>query len=282
MIRRIDRAGGAARRARGRPRRPPPPSPATTASWSSSAPQASRWTSSRSRRTAATPNGCSAVRLRRQGGMVPRRSPHRLRAQREGPHPGGDLDGQRPGRRSASPYELGQISAAPTWTAEGRIVYFTTKDFAPPGSPEEPPPPSELYSMAADGSDQRRLTNEAVMKTDPAVSPTDGTVAYVAFRPVSQGARRLRSGVVRRSPPTAAASGRWRRSRPNEMCSTRAGPRTAVASSSSLADRREAPSPVRSRRDELRWNRASPPHSDPRARDQPGVVTRRSQDRLHE
>jgi len=79
----------------------------------------------------------------------------------------------------------GKGSAAPTWTAEGRIVYFTTKDFPPPGSPEDPPPPSELYSMAADGSDQRRLTNDAVMKTDPAASPTDGTVAYVAFQPLT-------------------------------------------------------------------------------------------------
>ncbi len=76
-------------------------------------------------------------------------------------------------------------SAAPTWTPEGRIVYFTTKDFPPPASPDDPPPPSELYSMAADGSDQRRLTSEAVMKTDPAVSPADGTVAYIAFRPVA-------------------------------------------------------------------------------------------------
>ena len=80
----------------------------------------------------------------------------------------------------------GSTSAAPTWTADGRIVYFTTKDFAPPSSPGDPPPPSELYSMAADGSDQRRLTNEEVMKTDPAASPTDGTVSYIAFRPVSQ------------------------------------------------------------------------------------------------
>ena len=39
--------------------------------------------------------------------------------------------------------------------------------------------------MAADGSDQRRLTNEQVMKTDPAVSPTDGSVAYIAFSPVT-------------------------------------------------------------------------------------------------
>jgi TolB protein len=89
---------------------------------------------------------------------------------------GGDL------RRLTS---WGKISAAPTWTADGRIVYFTTKDFPPPAAPDAPPPPSELYSMAADGSDQRRLTNEEVMKTDPAVSPTDGSVAYIAFEPVT-------------------------------------------------------------------------------------------------
>lgn len=77
------------------------------------------------------------------------------------------------------------ITASPTWTPEGRIVYFTTRDFPPPASPDDPPPPSELYSMAADGSDQRRLTSEAVMKTDPAVSPADGTVAYIAFSPVA-------------------------------------------------------------------------------------------------
>ncbi len=88
---------------------------------------------------------------------------------------GGDL------RRLTS---WGKASAAPTWTADGRIVYFTTKDFPPPSSPEDPPPPSELYSMAADGSDQRRLTDEQVMKTDPEVSPADGTVSYIAFQPV--------------------------------------------------------------------------------------------------
>jgi TolB protein len=77
-------------------------------------------------------------------------------------------------------------SAAPTWTPDGRIVYFTTKDYPPPASPDDPPPPSELYSMAADGSDQRRLTDDEVMKVDPAVSPIDGTVAYIAFQPVDE------------------------------------------------------------------------------------------------
>lgn len=77
-------------------------------------------------------------------------------------------------------------SAAPTWTPDGRIVYFTTKDYPPPASPGDPPPPSELYSMAADGSDQRRLTGDEVMKVDPAVSPADGTVAYIAFQPMDR------------------------------------------------------------------------------------------------
>jgi TolB protein len=71
------------------------------------------------------------------------------------------------------------IAGAPTWTADERIVYFTTKDFPP-----DDLPPSELYSMAADGSDQRRLTYDEVIQVDPQVSPADGTVAYVAFDPV--------------------------------------------------------------------------------------------------
>lgn len=77
------------------------------------------------------------------------------------------------------------IAAAPTWTPDGRIVYFTTKDFPPQESPDDPLPPSELYSMAADGGDQRRLTNDEVIQVDPAVSPADGTVAHVAFQPVA-------------------------------------------------------------------------------------------------
>ena len=72
------------------------------------------------------------------------------------------------------------IATAPTWASGNLIVYFTTKDF--PGY--DGLPPSELYSMAADGTDQRRLTTDEVIQTDPGVSPVDGTVAFTAWQPV--------------------------------------------------------------------------------------------------
>jgi TolB protein len=72
------------------------------------------------------------------------------------------------------------IATAPTWASGNLIVYFTTKDF--PGY--DGLPPSELYSMAADGTDQRRLTTDEVVQTDPAVSPIDGTIAFTAWQPV--------------------------------------------------------------------------------------------------
>ncbi len=77
------------------------------------------------------------------------------------------------------------LATQPSWTADGRIVYFTTKDFPQPTSPKGPPPPAELYSMGADGADQRRLTSDEVIQTDPAVSPVDGTVAFTKWQPVA-------------------------------------------------------------------------------------------------
>ena len=77
------------------------------------------------------------------------------------------------------------LATQPSWTADGRIVYFTTKDFPQPTSPKDPPPPAELYSMGADGADQRRLTSDEVIQTDPAVSPVDGTVAFTKWQPVA-------------------------------------------------------------------------------------------------
>ncbi|CAN5291463.1 hypothetical protein BH20ACT16_BH20ACT16_12670 [soil metagenome] len=76
------------------------------------------------------------------------------------------------------------IATSPAWTPDSRIVYFTTKDFPPPSSPDKPPPPSELYSMSADGTDQRRLTNDRVIQVDPAVSPADGRVVFTQFQAV--------------------------------------------------------------------------------------------------
>jgi TolB protein len=92
------------------------------------------------------------------------------------------------GARGGDPRRLttwNDLAGAPTWTPANRIVYFTTKDFPPQASPDDPLPPSELYSMASDGGDQRRLTTDEVIQVDPAVSPADGTVAYIAYRPVA-------------------------------------------------------------------------------------------------
>lgn len=77
------------------------------------------------------------------------------------------------------------IAAAPSWTPDGRIVFFTTKDFPAPSSPDAPPPPAELYSITADGSDARRLTADRSIQTDPDVSPIDGTIAFAQWRAVA-------------------------------------------------------------------------------------------------
>jgi Tol biopolymer transport system component len=73
------------------------------------------------------------------------------------------------------------LSAAPAWAGLNRIVYFTAKDHVPSGIGF---PASELYSMAADGSDQRRLTHDKTVQTEPSVSPLDGRVVYTAARPI--------------------------------------------------------------------------------------------------
>ena len=73
---------------------------------------------------------------------------------------------------------FGSISAAATWSPDGRIAYFTLKDF-PPSGPNDPPPPAEIYSMTADGEDQQRLTNDTEVQTDPTWSPDGSTIAYI-------------------------------------------------------------------------------------------------------
>jgi TolB protein len=72
---------------------------------------------------------------------------------------------------------LASSSQAPTWSPDGRIAYFSLFGAPRPAS-REVPPPAELYSMTVDGGDQRRLTDDKQIQTDPEWSPDATTIAY--------------------------------------------------------------------------------------------------------
>lgn len=80
---------------------------------------------------------------------------------------------------------FGSISAAPTWSPDGRIAYFTLSDFPPPASEDDPPAPAEIHSLAADGTDDQRLTNDTEIQTDATWSPDGSTIAYIHWCPVA-------------------------------------------------------------------------------------------------
>ena len=81
----------------------------------------------------------------------------------------------------------GSTSSAPAFSPDGeRIAFFTLKDFPEPESPDDPPPPAELYSIRADGSAATRLTNDRTIQTDPTWSPDGATIAFIPWRPIRE------------------------------------------------------------------------------------------------
>lgn len=78
---------------------------------------------------------------------------------------------------------FGSASAAPTFAPDGRVAFFSLKDFPPPSN-DGPPPPAELYSIAGDGTAVRQLTKDKSIQTDPEWSPDGSTIMYSQWRAV--------------------------------------------------------------------------------------------------
>ena len=76
------------------------------------------------------------------------------------------------------------VSMSASWAPGGdRLAFFTLKDFAPPRE-DQPPPPSELYTIGVGGESPRRLTRDRRVQTDPVFSPDGRTIAYDQWRAV--------------------------------------------------------------------------------------------------
>lgn len=78
---------------------------------------------------------------------------------------------------------FGSISSAPTFAPDGRVAFFSLKDFPLPTG-DQAPPPADLYTIDRDGSGVRRLTNDLTIQTDPEWSPSGAEIMYSMWRPI--------------------------------------------------------------------------------------------------
>ncbi len=79
------------------------------------------------------------------------------------------------GRDGSSRRPLADQGGGPVWSPDGgRIAYFSRRDF--PGQDQR----NEIYLMNADGSDQRRLTNNEVEDITPDWSPDGSLLTWIS------------------------------------------------------------------------------------------------------
>jgi TolB protein len=75
----------------------------------------------------------------------------------------------------------------PIWSPDGkRIAFFSERDDAKPGA-DEPPPPTELYTIGADGKNLRRLTRNRAVDLDPHWTPDGRGLVFTSDRDARPG-----------------------------------------------------------------------------------------------
>lgn len=76
----------------------------------------------------------------------------------------------------------------PAFSPDGRrIAYHTDRDFPPARSEDDPPAPSEIYTINADGSNPRRLTRDRLYSTDAEFSPDGRRIVFSELRLTATG-----------------------------------------------------------------------------------------------
>ncbi|WP_205696022.1 PD40 domain-containing protein [Conexibacter sp. SYSU D00693] len=91
-----------------------------------------------------------------------------------------DADGANPRNLTAG---SGRWESAPSWSPDGTRLAFERAEL--PGNPEDDPAveaSGEIWTMAVDGSDQRRLTTNGAKEEGPAWSPEGTRIAFTTER----------------------------------------------------------------------------------------------------